>query len=426
MAIIAPFRGVRYNPSKISTLADVITPPYDVISVEKQRELYRKSTYNLIQLEYGLEYAGDTEESNRYTRAAETFKKWLDDGILVQEKKPVFYWYELSFSRDGVSYRRHGLISSLKVEPYEHKSVIPHEETLSRPKADRLKLISHCKANFSPIFTLYSDPDRVVEQKCSSFNRENPALSFVDREGQEHRLWLIEDESICAQIQRFFSGCSLFLADGHHRYETALAYAREMESRGLEGYDSVLAVAVNLFSPGLLILPTHRIIKGLSTFSLPFLLRRLEEDFEVHEYSPAVEEHVNTLVKDLKENHRNVFSLGICTAERLYRVTMKKTWPEGDRPLDAALLQELVLEKALGLTLQDLREGNHLIYTQDETEALQLLQSGEAQVSFLLNPPPIEQVVSWAEKGQRLPQKSTYFYPKLISGLVIKRLGDEK
>lgn len=422
MAQISPFRGIRFNPAKIPSYAEVITPPYDVISPEDQKELYNRSDFNIIRMEYGIEHPEDSIKNNRYTRAASTFKSWLDNNILIREETPVFYWYEQQYTWNGNTYARQGLISTLKVEPYENKSVLPHEETLSKPKEDRLRLLDYCRANFSPIFGLYPDRDNTVENTCSDYIKDEPIISFADHDGQSHRLWILNDPSLHTRLKELFKEWSIFLADGHHRYETALHFAETKAAENQKSFDHVLIFLFNLYDPGLLVMPTHRVIKGLQYFDAEVFLNKLKENFIIEDCGPAERTALNTFADELNRTGHADSVIGLCTEGKLYRL---KFHAKDEEPvLDVDILQRYIMEDALSLTANDLREGDLLTYTRCEEEALSSVCDNEAQISFFLNPSPMEHIVDSAKKGTRLPQKSTYFYPKLISGLLINKLGE--
>ena len=420
MTTIYPFSGLRYNTEKISSPADVIAPPYDVIGPEEQEQLYKISPYNIIRLEYGKESKEDTPDDNRYTRAANDLAQWMQEKVLIQEDKPVFYLYEQQYTWEGNSYQRDSLIANLKTEPYENKSVIPHEETLSKPKEDRLQLLRHCKTNFSPIFGLYPDKEKAVENKCAFIKEKEPIMDFNDYNGQRHRLWIIEDTSLQKELQEDFESFTIFIADGHHRYETQLDFAKEMEAKGKEGYDQVLAVLVNLYSPGLLILPTHRVIKGMENLDLNKLVTSLGEEFELEEWSSPTEIDIDNFTEKLNERGDDRFAFGMVTKDKVYMLEAKEKY--SDEKLDVSWLQEKVLEERLNFTSEDIKSGDKLSYTRIDQEAIDLVVNGEAQVSFILNSPGLDQTVNLAQTNERLPQKSTYFFPKLISGLVLNKL----
>jgi len=415
MPKIFPFKGVRYNPDKVK-FSNVITPPYDVISTENQNELYERSDYNLIRLEYGYQHPDDTENDNRYTRAAQTFQDWLNKEVLIQENKPVYYWYQQEFNWKGKTFTREGIIATLQVEPYEDGNVLPHEETLSKPKEDRMQLLEHCKANFSPVFGLYPDRESTVEKECAPFKESDPIINFTDADNQTHRVWIIDDPQTHQKLEELFASWFVFLADGHHRYETALEFSRK------RGYDRVLIFLFNFYSPGLLILPTHRAIKGLKEFEPDSFLNNIQEHFSVKKFGPASNSGsvLSDFMNRLQEKNREQLSIGLCTKDNLYELDLKT--PDDENKHDVDILQKYVLEETLGITTEEVRKGEFLTYTRSEEEALNLVLDGEAQASFILTPSSKEQIMKTAQQGEKLPQKSTFFYPKLVSGLILNKL----
>ncbi|MFN3476904.1 MAG: DUF1015 family protein, partial [Candidatus Methylomirabilales bacterium] len=267
MASIAPFRGIRYNPEKIGDLSLVVAPPYDVITPSAQDQYYAKHPWNVIRLILGKELLGDDDQKNRYTRACEFFHRWLNEGVLVQDPTPSLYLYEQRFlhPRTGESLRRLGFLALVRLEPWNARVVFPHERTLEKPKRDRLALIRACSANFEPVFAFYPDPLETVQALLEEEAEKGPALDFLD-EGIEHRLWLLQDEGRIREIVEAFQGERLFIADGHHRYETALAFRDELEKadpappevKAKRPYQYVMMLLVSAHDPGLVILPTHR------------------------------------------------------------------------------------------------------------------------------------------------------------------------
>ncbi len=422
MAIISPLRGIRYNTDIIKDLAKVITPPYDVIDRDKQQFLYDLSEYNHIRLEYGRENDTDNSEDNRYTRAAITFKNWQEQDVLVADTSPVMYWYEQQFTWEGREYAREGLITTLQVEPFETKTVLPHEETLSGPKEDRLQLMRHCRANFSPIFGLYPDRDNLIDKEITPLKEEPPLMEFSDMDNQMHRVWIIKDSKTLHRLAGIFKPWQIILADGHHRYETALAYSREQARNGNNGFNRALFIMVNLYSPGLLILPTHRIVHNLKSFRADEFRAGLQNaNFKVIDHSAADTENLNAFLNSLREEGRGKGTLGMCLGQRLYLLVPEHVSDISER-MDADILRYLILEKQLGLSAEDIKQGRVLTYTRRETEALNQVTENKAQMSFFLNPPSLQNVMDTVQQGKRMPQKSTYFYPKMVSGLVINEM----
>lgn len=424
MASILPFKGIRYNPEMVPRMELVIAPPYDVIDHQTQDNLYKKSKYNIIRLEYGKETPQDSDAENKYTRAARYFRQWLQDGVLRKEHQPCLYWYEQQYSLKNRQLTRSGLIAGVKLEPYEKKVVLPHEETLSKPKTDRLKLLQACQANFSPVFGLFIDEQHRLKEICTFVKAYEPVINFKDDSGQTHRLWKFEDTSVMANIQSFFARKQILIADGHHRYETALEYSREMKAKGKNGYDHILMTLVNLYDPGLIILPTHRVIQKIEGFHLESVLSLIQRDFDILPLH-----HINnleSLMQNLRSEGEDKTAFAMYAGKNyVYLLTEKKE--AGEYPyrtkLDVLVLQELILERVFGISPDKRREESNLAYTKDEQEAVSLVDEGKAQAAFLLNPPKVEQVVEVARSGKKMPQKSTFFFPKLVTGLVIFPCG---
>lgn len=454
MANIAPIRGLRYT-AKAGSMSDLVTPPYDVIDEAAQERYYRRHPYNMIRLEYGKTYPEDNPENNRYTRAAADFLAWQKEEILAREPAPALYRYEQKFTHEGVWKTRRGLICGVKLEPYEKGVVLPHEETLPNHKADRLALMRACRANFSPIFGLFADPEKIVEQCLTNGGSQPPDLSFVDENGQQHNLWVITDQNAIARVQQAMAGKRIYIADGHHRYETALNYRNERRAREKAAdekehlYDYVLMTLVNLYDPGLVILPTHRLIRNVPDLVLEKLLAGIEENFSVEKFPLAAgRENLRAFRKVLRERgeaagcrapgeppgqirHPHVFGF-YGGGGALYLLTLKEpsalARAAGDHHspvwhnLDVAVLHTLILDRLLGIGKEQLAGGGYVTYTREEERALAAVDNGEYQLAFFLNPTMVEEVIAVAAAGEKMPQKSTYFYPKLITGLVINPL----
>ena len=282
MANIIAFKGLRYNSEKITNLSSVVTPPYDIIDETAQAKYYAEHPANIIRLELGLTFPQDTPTNNRYTRAKNYIDKWLEEEILLPEQLPSLYLYEQEFLNQGIRTIRTGFICGLKVEPYEKGTILPHEETLSKPKADRLQLMRSTHSNFSSIFGLYSDAERTVDLIMKdAVKGKLPDIEIVDEADETHRIWVISDPEVIQTVQSAMADKQIFIADGHHRYETALEYANEMQEQGLPDYDYVLTTLVNLFDEGLLVLPTHRVVGNIKSFSSAKLLKQLNKLFDI-------------------------------------------------------------------------------------------------------------------------------------------------
>lgn len=432
MAEIQPLRGIRYVGQDLS---EVVTPPYDVISEEAQARYYARNPYNIIRLELGRDEANDTVLNNRYSRAATMLAEWRTQDILREDSTPRYYCYQQVFTYKGQSYTRTSLLARVRLEPWSARVVLPHEHTMAKPKSDRLKLMEACATNISPIMSLYDDPRGRMRKLLSSY-AAHAEVQIIDEVQEEHRLQAITDEQQIALIQDFFSERRLYIADGHHRYETALNYRDEVLAmrKHLHSDDAVnfvLMALIDLDDPGLLVLPTHRLVSSLSQDALAALSnQQLGQYFMVRElamgdYPPEVP------LQMLAQADGAVPSCVICTAEQSWLVSLNEQGKarmeqSGHSPawnaLDVAVAHTLVLEALLGLTADDLAAGTHVRYTRDTLQALQAVQTGEAQVALLLNPTRVRQIREVAEADDRMPQKSTYFYPKLITGLVMNPL----
>ena len=435
MADVQPLRGIRYTSQAIEDLSKVVTPPYDVISEEAQARYYAQNPYNIIRLELGQDEAEDTALNNRYSRAAKLLAEWRIQDILREDDTPRYYCYQQAFTYNGQSYMRTSLLARVRLEPWSARVVLPHEYTMAKPKSDRLKLMEACATNISPLMTLYDDPQGRMRKLLSSYVA-SAEIQITDEVQEEHRLHAITDEQQIALIQDFFSERRLYIADGHHRYETALNYRDEVLAtrKSLHSDDAVnfvLMALIDLDDPGLLVLPTHRLVSHLSQDALNALSnQQLGQYFMVRElamgdYPPEVP------LQMLAQSDRAVPSFVICTAEQSWLLSLNEqgkarmeqsghsaAW----NALDVAVAHTLVLEALLGLTADDLTAGTHVRYTRDTLQALQAVQKGEAQVALLLNPTRVRQICEVAEADDRMPQKSTYFYPKLITGLVMNPL----
>jgi uncharacterized protein (DUF1015 family) len=435
MAEVQPLRGIHYVSQAIGDLSQIVTPPYDVISEEAQARYYERNPYNIIRLELGRDEPNDTVLNNRYTRAATMLAEWRIQDILREDDAPRYYCYQQVFTYNGQSYTRTSLLARVRLEPWSARVVLPHEHTMAKPKSDRLKLMEACATNISPIMSMYDDPQGRIRNLLSSYAAD-PEVQITDEAQEEHRLHAITDEQQIALIQDFFSERRLYIADGHHRYETALNYRDEVLAtrKRLHSDDAVnftLMALIDLDDPGLLVLPTHRLVSSLSQDALEALSnQQLGQYFMVRalamgDYPPEVP------LQMLAQADGDVPSCVICTAEQSWLVSLNEqgkarmeqsghsaAW----NALDVAVAHTLVLEALLGLTADDLTAGTHVRYTRDTLQALQAIQNGEAQVALLLNPTRVRQICEVAEANDRMPQKSTYFYPKLITGLVMNPL----
>jgi uncharacterized protein (DUF1015 family) len=411
MAEIVPFRGILYNVSKVS-VEDVLAPPYDIIMPEYQEELYRKNPYNIVRVDLGKEQPGDTETDNRYTRARSYLDAWINDGVLVQSRRPSFYAYEMSYRIYGEEKRLLGFLGLAKLEELGKGSIHPHECTYSKPKQDRLNLLRSCEANISPIFSLYKSAEKQISTLLSRITTTPPYIEARDASGAVHKLWQIDEKEDIEIIKKELEGKAIFIADGHHRYETALEFQKEMRekrtsSTGTEPYDYVLMFLANMLDEGLTILPAHRLLKEIPddpSVMLPeyFEIEPVEADFDI----------ANRI-----SGKRGVFGFFRNGSKVWYTLKYKK----GDlsevcpdlRDVDVIILHELILKKIFKV--------NNIGYEMDVNKALDKVRSGQFSAAFFLNPTKVEDVEKAALSSVRMPPKSTYFYPKLLTGIVINK-----
>lgn len=441
MAEILPFRGIRFHPGHVPDFDAVVTPPYDVIGPEMQERLYRRSPYNIVRLDYGKILPGDDDVENRYTRAGRYFHQWLATGVLVQEKECSIYYTEQDYAGEfGEPMTRKGFLAAVRLEDPESGLYLPHERTLAGPKADRLRLMQTCRANLSPIFSLYDDPQMRVLRDVETLPLSSPPLITVKMEdGSRTRMWRISDPDRIRAVAAGLSANSFFIADGHHRYETALKY-RDLRREeiptytGRESWNYVLMYLTNLSAPGLSVLPTHRAVFGLEGLRLETFLERLRQYFDVEEIQGSLLE----LMARMRELRGRAHALGFTARgdDRRWLLTLRdeevmKRLLEGKmaavlRTLDVTVLHSLILEHLLGVDQKAQEEQRNLSYVKGHEELVRVVQEEPGmQLGFLLNPTRLEEVKAVAEAGERMPQKSTFFFPKLVTGLVIHPLFGE-
>lgn len=477
MAQVFPFRAFRFNPAR-APFERVLTQPYDKISPAMQETYYAADPHNLIAVEKGRSYPEDTPQNNVYTRAGASLEDWIRIGIVQQDPAPSFYAYSQEFTVPGIDERRtrRGFIGAGQLEDYSARVVFRHEQTLSGPKADRLELLHHTQTHTGQLFMLYSDPQRRVDEILAEAETSAPETELRDEYGVTHRLWIISRLERVAAIQKAMQDQKLVIADGHHRYETALAYRNECRSRVGKTdpdapFERVMMTFVNTHSEGLTILPTHRVASHIHDFSWPAVRRHLEPWFSAEEFpfsndAQKAEARKKFLACLLSAGARHHVSVAHAVGERGVSVTNAITADDASAPtrsvraigvypaddsskrafyvltlrdgvnlaqllpnvsplqceLDVVLLHEGILEPALGITPQAVTAEAHLTYEREAAAALDAVDSGRAQISFLLNPCAVDQVMKIATAGEVMPQKSTDFYPKLLSGITMYRL----
>ncbi|MDN3514640.1 MAG: DUF1015 domain-containing protein [Candidatus Brocadia sp.] len=436
MAIIKPFRGLRYNQDVVKDISAVVTPPYDVISPQEQERYYQIHPNNIIRLDLGKDLPGDTEDANKYTRAAEFLKSWRESGILKQENAPAIYIYDQEFLSGNRWLVRRGFIALVKLEPFDKGSIYPHEQTLPGPKADRLKLTQSCRANLSSIFALFPDENNVIDTFLSTIAITKPDMDFPDDTGVKNKLWAIKERQIIDTLISLMKEKPLFIADGHHRYETALVYKEQMHKKnGISGddvpSDYVMMVCVSMNNNGLKILPAHRLVRNIKDYRPDRILQSLQESFKAEPLGKGckTEEFMSSLSNEAK-GHTFVMYIGQddtyyklrLSNEKLLDAVFAKDHPEW-RHLDAGILHGVIIGKILGINSTDVTIKDYVKYVKDEAEAVSLVKSGQYQLAFFLNPTRIEQVREISIARKVMPPKSTYFYPKLITGIVINSLN---
>jgi len=426
MASVKPFRALRYNSTFVDN-SQTVAPPYDVINAEQQEALHNRDEHNIIRLELGKKFANDNDTNNRYTRAASTFKQWQEEGIFVQDEKPAFYLYIQEYQYKGLAIRRTGFLATIKAEGYGSGNVLPHEETLPKHKADRLALMEHTFANFSPIFGLFNDPDKKVDKLLTDAAR-TPVIDFTDEAGVRQIMFVIDDETACAAVESALSDKKIYIADGHHRYETASRFNEECLAKGILGCDRMLMAFVNLHDEGLLVFPTHRLIKSLGKYCERTLLEDLEKiGFTIEQISDFAEAktQINAGGKQTPS-----FLLRLPQKSYLLRLQNKETAIASVAPgksfayrsLDVTLLHDLIIEPLFGIGPTEMAAEGYLAYTRNDSDALNFVDNRTYACSFLMNSTLVSELLAVAEAGEKMPQKSTYFYPKFISGLVINKL----
>jgi uncharacterized protein (DUF1015 family) len=417
MADVQPLRALHYDPAVAGPLADVVAPPYDVIDAAQRAELVARSPYNVVGVDL------PQGEPDRYAAARELFESWQLQGALVRDSEPALWAHTQDYSGpDGHRRTRRGFFCRVRIEGYGPGRVRPHERTHPGPKEDRLRLTRATRANISPIFSLFSDPANAAWAALEPFTAQTPWGEVADSDETVHRLWRVSDAQAIAAVQAATRDAELLIADGHHRYETMQAYADEIGGDGEHRY--ILMCLVALQDPGLTVFPTHRLVNRLDDARRAALGQALERDFEIaevpiDEVAPAP--------------GGGPLQLGYVTSqdERAYRLTLKDQaiadaalsgHSDAYRHLDTGVLETLLLKGALGLSDDDISHFNGLFYARDTAEAIAKVRSGEYDAAFLMRPTPVSQVRDVADEGENMPPKSTYFFPKLLTGLLFNPL----
>lgn len=439
MAELIPFRGIRYEASRGRALGQLLAPPYDLVSLEQRDELLRRSPSNIAHVAMGEERPGDGPLANKYTRAGERWAEWQAQAIVRRDPAPAFYPLEQTFwAPDGRSMRRRGFMAAVRMHDFSEGIIVPHEKTLTAPKADRLELLRAVKANLSPIFGLYREEAGATAAALALPTAQDPVAETDSDDGVHHRLWRADQPEAIAALRTLLDGKRVFIADGHHRYASALAYQRQLEAQdpslppdGAHRY--ILMFLCPMTDPGLILFPTHRLVYGLEDFSAARLAAALERYFTVELLPEDLRRPAGRAwaISKMAEHYGKSTALLMVTAEdqRARVITLRDDadLEEAELPsnptlraLDVTVLHSLVLQHLLGLSPRAQEEQEHLTFVRDAGEAVNRVLSGEHQVGFLINPTPMWQVEAVGDAGETMPQKSTYFYPRLQSGLVMR------
>ena len=440
MAKVVPFKGYRYNTDVFKNLNDVTAPPYDIISKEEQQELYNKNEQNIIRVDFGMDFDTDTEDNNRYTRSGEYLKKWIDEQTLKQDDEPAFYIYEQVFSLASgkAPHSLKGILSLVELREFADNVVLPHEFTISKAKKDRLMLMRETGANTSPIYSLYLDEDEKIASIIEKNSESEPDISFETSEGVLQNIWILKDKNVNAKITELFEDKKLFIADGHHRYETALNYRRERHEAdgtpiGSKDYDYVMMMLVSMSNSGLFVFPTHRLIHDVEKFDETLIISLLTEEFAASKIYFTEGDYASIITERLANTVDEKLFAMYTGGNYYYLLELKDLKTIDDaidnmsdafKHLDVTILHKLILERYLGIDEENMINQTNLTYMRDASETIQAVKDGKYQCAFLINPTKISEIKNVALANEKMPQKSTYFWPKLVTGLVINKFDD--
>jgi uncharacterized protein (DUF1015 family) len=431
MADVRPFRGVRYNEQVVGDLASVICPPYDVITPQMEEELHHRSEFNFVRIECGRP---GRNGSDRYTQAKATLERWLSQGVFTADGVPAIYLHDHYFTYQGREFRRRGIIAAVRLEEWERRVVLPHEKTMARPKDDRLSLLGALRANTSSVFALFDDPKQRTSALLAKAAKEEPIIALASPTEGRHDIWAITEPEIVGEITASLAPEPLYIADGHHRYESALNYQRERSSSaalsGDEEFNFVMMTLVDFADPGLIMLPTHRLIRHLPETTLAEFKTALASVFDIEELSldiPDVWSQVDGLLAGGGQHQVRLALFGLSPTGLLVLKLrdpslVERMMPSGHgelyRRLDVSILDHVILEGFLGGGSDE----DSLAFSHDREEAISRVRDGEYQLAFLLAPLKVTVIKEITDAGDRMPRKSTYFYPKLPSGLIFRPL----
>ena len=432
---VKPLNAIVYNQEKVN-MADVIAPPYDVILDDYRNELENRSDFNIVKLILANNSTDLSDENNRYNVAFENYQKWLSENILVKTEKPCILYLIQNYEKNGKKITRKGFIARNRIEDFLSKNILPHEYTMGGPKADRLNLTKKCKANFSQVFLVYSDPQKQIENAIDY--TQKPFIDVTDDLGVQNIIYKIDDEKTLNLIEKVLSDKTCLIADGHHRYETAMNYRNEMRKTvqnptGNEPWNYVMSYFTNL-EDDLLIFPTHRII---TRWVEPYvLLEKVKKYFDVEDFTfdgKTKAEMKAKLLEEIEKSSKERISMGLYmkNVNKFYLLKLRENVdeildeykvPEVLKTLDLIVLHKAIISKELGYTQEEQMAQDGILYIKQESEAFDMIDMGKAEASFIMAYPKIQDIKRISEAGERMPQKSTYFYPKLLSGIVINPL----
>jgi len=434
---VGPFKAFRFDAGVVGNVGNCIAPPYDVIEDDQREQLYKKSRHNLVRIIKGKTMASDNGQDNQYTRAAEYLASWIKEGVLKQDLAETIYAYVQDFVVAGTAYHRRSFIALAKLEDFGD-IVKPHEQVLHKPMADRLNLKRATSADFGLVFMLYDDEKKLADGIIEQAARREPLLDFMDEQDVRHRIFAIADEQNIEQIVKMMSDKSCIIADGHHRYTTGLTYSEESENPAAKY--QMLAFA-NIHQDGLVVLATHRLVGNLENFSMKKLIESLGEKFRITKFefsSAQTKDSTEQKMLELMhaEHGKDESAFGIYGADNAFYVavlkdkrTMDSIVPDMSpawKTLDVSVLHKLILEELLGIGQERLAEGENLQYVKDTPNAIAdsigRVDAGRKQAAFFMNPVKMQQLKMVTQAGERMPQKSTYFYPKVYTGLTINKL----
>lgn len=432
---VKPLNAIVYNQEKVN-MADVIAPPYDVILDDYRNELENRSDFNIVKLILANNSTDLSDENNRYNVAFENYQKWLSENILVKTEKPCILYLIQNYEKNGKKITRKGFIARNRIEDFSSKNILPHEYTMGGPKADRLNLTKKCKANFSQVFLVYSDPQKQIENAIDY--TQKPFIDVTDDLGVQNIVYKIDDEKTLNLIEKVLSDKTCLIADGHHRYETAMNYRNEMRKTvqnptDNEPWNYVMSYFTNL-EDDLLIFPTHRII---TRWIEPYvLLEKVKKYFDVEDFTfdgKTKAEMKAKLLEEIEKSSKERISMGLYmkNVNKFYLLKLRENVdeildeykvPEVLKTLDLIVLHKAIISKELGYTQEEQMAQDGILYIKQESEAFDMIDMGKAEASFIMAYPKIQDIKRISEAGERMPQKSTYFYPKLLSGIVINPL----